>query len=53
MRFEKLWVEQCCHKAIERRFGARSVLDYLIDEKLITDSRSAASVATTCRVEMD
>jgi len=37
MRFEKVWVEQCrATKAIKRRFGAKSALDYLIGEKLIT-----------------
>jgi hypothetical protein len=35
MRFEKIWVEQCrATKAIKRRFGATSALDYLIGEKL-------------------
>jgi hypothetical protein len=35
MRFEKIWVEQCrATRAIKRRFGARSALDYLIREKL-------------------
>lgn len=37
MRFEKVWVEQCrATKAIKRRFGAKSALDYLIGEKLIS-----------------
>lgn len=37
MRFEKIWAEQCrATKAIKRRFGARSALDYLIGEKLKT-----------------
>lgn len=36
MRFEKVWVEQCrATKAIKRRFGAKSALDYLIAEKLL------------------
>jgi len=36
MRFEKLWVQQYqATKAIKRRFGAKSALDYLIREKLI------------------
>jgi len=36
MRFEKIWAEQCeATKAIRRRFGAKSALDYLIGEKLI------------------
>ena len=35
MRFEKIWVEQCrATKAIKRRFGAKSALDYLVGEKL-------------------
>ena len=35
MRFEKIWIEQCrATRAIKRRFGARSALDYLIGEKL-------------------
>jgi len=37
MRFEKIWVQQCrVTKTIKRRFGAKSALDYLIREKLIT-----------------
>ena len=37
VRFEKIWVEQCrASKAIKRRFGAKSALDYLIGEKLLT-----------------
>jgi hypothetical protein len=36
VRFEKVWVEQCrATKAMKRRFGAKSALDYLIGEKLI------------------
>src|SRR4051794_8007647 len=36
MRFEKVWIEQCrATKAIRRRFGAKSALDYLIGEKLL------------------
>jgi hypothetical protein len=36
MRFEKAWVEQCkATRAIKRRFGAKSALDYLIGEKLM------------------
>jgi hypothetical protein len=36
MRFEKVWIEQCgATKAIRRRFGAESALDYLIGEKLM------------------
>lgn len=37
MRFEKIWVKQCnATREIRRRFGAKSALDYLIGEKLIT-----------------
>ena len=37
VRFEKIWVEQCrATKRIKRSFGAKSALDYLIGEKLIT-----------------
>ena len=36
MRFEKIWAEQCrATKAIRRRFGAKSALDYLIGEELM------------------
>jgi len=39
MRFEKIWAEQCgATKRIKRTFGAKSALDYLIGEKLITFS---------------
>jgi hypothetical protein len=42
VRFEKVWVEQCrATKAIKRRFGAKSALDYLIGEKLITFADAA------------
>jgi len=42
MRFEKVWVEQCrATKAIKRRFGAKSALDYLIGEKLMTFADAA------------
>ena len=35
MRFEKIWVEQCrATRAIKRRFGPKSALDYLVGEKL-------------------
>jgi hypothetical protein len=35
MRFEKIWIEQCrATRAIKRRFGAKSALDYLVGEKL-------------------
>jgi len=37
MRFEKIWVDQCrTTKVIKKRFGAKSALDYLILEKLVT-----------------
>jgi hypothetical protein len=36
MQFEKVWIEQCrATRAIKRRFGATSALDYLIGEKLM------------------
>lgn len=42
VRFEKISVEQCrATKAIKRRFGAKSALDYLIGEKLITFADAA------------
>ena len=42
MRFERIWVEQCkATKAIKRRFGAKSALDYLIGEKLVTFADAA------------
>ncbi len=42
MRFEKIWVEQCrATKAIKRRFGAKSAIDYLIGEKLIAFADAA------------
>ena len=42
MRFEKIWAEQCrATKAIKRRFGAKSALDYLIGEKLMTFADAA------------
>jgi hypothetical protein len=42
VRFERIWVEQCkATKAIKRRFGAKSALDYLIGEKLITFADAA------------
>jgi hypothetical protein len=42
MRFEKVWVEQCrATKALKRRFGAKSALDYLIGEKLISFADAA------------
>jgi hypothetical protein len=42
MRFEKVWVDQCrATRAIKRRFGAKSALDYLIGEKLISFADAA------------
>ena len=42
MRFEKIWVEQClATKGIKRSFGAKSALDYLIGEKLMTFADAA------------
>ena len=42
MRFEKIWIEQCrATRAIKRRFGARSALDYLVSEKLRTFAAAA------------
>jgi hypothetical protein len=42
VQFEKIWVEQCrATKRIKRRFGAKSALDYLIGEKLITFAAAA------------
>ena len=53
MRFEKIWVEQCrATKAIKRRFGAKSALDYLIGEKLTTfadDARDDPAFAKSFR----
>ena len=44
MRFEKIWVEQCrATRRIERRFGAKSALDYLIGEKLVSFADAAAA----------
>ena len=42
MRFEKIWTEQCrATRTIKRRFGAKSALDYLIGEKLMTFADAA------------
>jgi hypothetical protein len=42
MRFEKVWVEQCrATRAIKRRFGPTSALDYLIGEKLLAFADAA------------
>jgi hypothetical protein len=50
MRFEKVWVEQCrATKAIKRRFGVRSALDYLIGEKLRTFAEAAQGDAAFAR----
>ena len=47
MRFGKIWVEQCrATKAIKRRFGAKSALDYLIGEKLMTFADAAGDHPT-------
>jgi hypothetical protein len=47
MRFEKIWVEQCrATKAIKRRFGAKSALDYLIGEKLMAFADAAGDHPT-------
>ena len=42
MRFEKVWVQECrATKAITRHFGAKSALDYLIGEKLVSFADAA------------
>jgi hypothetical protein len=42
VRFEKIWAEQCrATRRIKRSFGAKSALDYLIGEKLITFADAA------------
>jgi hypothetical protein len=42
MRFETVWIEQCrATRAIRRRFGARSALDYLIGENLVAFADAA------------
>jgi hypothetical protein len=42
MRFEKIWVQQCrATKRIRRHFGAKSALDYLVGEKLVTYAQEA------------
>lgn len=44
MRFEKIWIEPCrATKAIKRRFGATSRLDYVIGEKLIAFADAATN----------
>jgi hypothetical protein len=50
VRFEKAFVEQCrATKAIKRRFGAKSALDYLIGEKLIAFADAARDHAGFAR----
>jgi hypothetical protein len=50
MRFEKIWVEQAkAARAIRRRFGAKSALDYLIGEKLRTFAGAARDDAAFAR----
>ena len=47
MRVEKVWIEQCwATKAIKRRFGAKSALDYVIGEKLLMFADAAKDDAT-------
>jgi len=42
VRFEKIWAAQCrATKRIKRSFGAKSAIDYLIGEKLITFADAA------------
>lgn len=42
VRFEKVWMQQCgATRAIKRRFGAKSALDYLIGEKLLSFAAAA------------
>jgi hypothetical protein len=42
MRCERIWVQQCkATRAIRRRFGVKSALDYLIGEKLVRFAREA------------
>ncbi|HJZ73361.1 MAG TPA: hypothetical protein VKE51_16580 [Vicinamibacterales bacterium] len=50
MRFERGWVEQNrATKVIKRRFGARSALDYLVGEKLISFADAARDDAGFAR----
>lgn len=47
VRFEKIWIEQCrATRAIKRRFGAKSALDYLIGEKLLAFADAARAHPT-------
>jgi len=42
MRFERIWIEQCrATRAIKRRFGVQSALDYLVGEKVRTFAAAA------------
>lgn len=46
MRFEKIWIGQCrATRVMKRRFGAKSALDYLIGEKLLTFAKAAKTDA--------
>ncbi len=37
MKLERIWVKQCrATRAIKTHFGAKSALDYLVSEKVIT-----------------
>jgi hypothetical protein len=50
MRFEKIWIEQCrATRAIKRRFGVKSALDYLVGEKLRMFASAARHDATFAR----
>ena len=42
MRFERIWIQQCkATRAIRRRFGVKSALDYLVGEKLVLFAQEA------------
>lgn len=42
IRFEKIWVQQCkATRGINKRFGVKSALDYLIREKLLNFADAA------------
>jgi hypothetical protein len=50
MRFEKTWVQQYkATRAIRRRFGVKSALDYLVGEKLVRFAQEAQSAARNSR----
>ena len=50
MRFEEIWIEQCrATRAIKRRFGAKSALDYLVGEKLPMFAKAAKEDAAFAR----